>query len=61
MSEPSFLESTLVWNHTQKDYNNRVADFELWCLARRLTWTDVYQLDLILVSLLDEMFFKGHP
>ena len=57
----SFLLTRNVTLATRLVYQNHVTSFIEWCRMHRLDWSCPEELDLILVTLFDELFFKGLP
>ena len=55
----SLLETKRLKEGPARDYMNRINAFMTWCRARRLDWDTPFALDLIVIILFDEMFFKG--
>jgi hypothetical protein len=51
------LGSTKV--KVNRDYVLRAETFERWCAVNQVTWSTDQQLDLLLVTHLDEPFWKG--
>eukprot|EP00973_Karenia_brevis_P056608 7875936-Karenia_brevis.AAC.1 len=55
----SLLEGKSIADATRKDYRQRLVDFVTWCIERKLDWMTDEQLDMIIITSLGEMFFKG--
>ena len=58
-SSLSFLEWRTVRGPTRQEYSRRVIRFVTWCCLHSMNWTTDDDLDSILVTLFDELFFKG--
>lgn len=57
-SQRSFLEAIGIDERTAKDYGARVVKFISLCESRRWDWSSTAELDIVLVSVFDEMFYK---
>ena len=55
----SFLEWRTVGAPTRQDFSHRVIRFVMWCYRHSMNLHTDDDLDLLLVTLFDELFFKG--
>ena len=56
----TYLEQRSVSKATLADYQRRVGGFVEWCSALHLDWSDWHQLDAIVVTYFDFLYFHGH-